>query len=149
MDQKLFKIVLADDDDDDLFFFEQALRESGVQATLLTAINGVELMHTLQSMQHDLPDVVFLDLNMPRKTGLDCLTEIKAIEHLKELPVVIYSTSFDPAIVDLLFDKGARFYIRKPGDFSKLKQVIRGALTELITGNKQATTTEQFVLYPK
>jgi CheY-like chemotaxis protein len=149
MDQKKYKIVLADDDDDDLFFFEQAIRESGINATLLTANNGVKLMETLQSMQHDLPDVLFLDLNMPRKTGLDCLTEIKAIENLKDLPVIIYSTSFDPAIVTLLFDMGARFYIRKPGDFSKLKQVIRGALTELITGNNQAIATEQFVLHPK
>jgi CheY-like chemotaxis protein len=65
---------------------------------------------------------------MPRKNGFECLTEIKTDAKLKELPVVIFSTSLETEIADLFYDKGAQYYIRKPGEFSKLKKMIHAAL---------------------
>ncbi len=113
---------LADDDADDCMFFKEALDELPLDSSLVTVNNGEELMRALATKSTTLPDVLFLDLNMPRKTGFECLSEIKRNEGLKSIPVIIYSTSLDLAVVNLLYEKGAHHYIRKPGEFSDLKK---------------------------
>ena len=88
----------------------------------------------LSENTHCLPDVLFLDLSMPRKTGYECLTEIKENEKLKHLPVVVFSTSFprdgkyEQDMINMLRDIGAHDYVRKPGGFEELKEVIHQAL---------------------
>jgi CheY-like chemotaxis protein len=124
-----FNLLLADDDYDDCVFFKEALEELPVSSTLKTVNDGEQLMDLLHTKPEPFPDILFLDLNMPRKTGFECLTEIKRNEKLKSLPVIVYSTSFDREVVNMLYEKGAHHYIRKPGDFSKLKKVILEALT--------------------
>lgn len=125
-----YNLLLADDDDDDCDFFKEALNEITVAANLSMVHDGVQLMDYLEKHAlNNLPDVLFLDLNMPRKNGLECLAEIKANEKFQNLPIIIFSTSLDSEIVDNLYQKGASYYIRKPGDFTKLKQVIEKALT--------------------
>ena len=131
-------ILLADDDTDDKFFFEKALKEIPILTNLITVNNGEELMDYLATNSEYLPDVIFLDLSMPRKTGYECLIEIKEDEKLKNIPVVMFSTSFthgidlEQSLMTTLSKMGAQNYIRKPSDFEKLKQVIQDALTELI-----------------
>ncbi len=120
-------LFLADDDIDDCMFFREALEELPVSFNLLTFNDGVELMNHLTSGP-DFPDALFLDLNMPRKNGLECLREIKSSIFLRELPVLIYSTSYDHNIVHMCYENGAQNYIRKPGDFSKLRQVLNEAI---------------------
>lgn len=85
-------ILLADDDTDDCLFFKDALEELALSVTLTTVRDGVELMRHLSTQV--LPDVIFLDLNMPRKNGYECLTEIKLNAKLATIPVVVYSTFF-------------------------------------------------------
>jgi CheY-like chemotaxis protein len=63
-------------------------------------------------------------LNMPPKSGCECLTETKQTEELKHIPVIIFSSSFVMSIVDLQYDSGTQFYIRKPGDYLGFKRVI-------------------------
>ena len=93
-----------------------------------------------------LPNVLFLDLNMPRKNGYECLSEIKLIDRLKNLPVIIFSTSLNHDVVDMLYQNGANYYIRKPGDFNKLKNVISKAVT-LISQNEVAQPVrDKFIL---
>ncbi|MBB4801552.1 CheY-like chemotaxis protein [Flavobacterium nitrogenifigens] len=94
------------------------------------------------------PDVIFLDLNMPRKNGIECLIEIKENEKLKHLPVIIFSTSLDSEIVNNLYQKGASYYIRKPGEFSKLKTVIEKALTIASENNFKQPERANFILQP-
>jgi CheY-like chemotaxis protein len=100
--------------------------------------NGERLMDYLSKNQEQLPDVLFLDLNMPRKSGFECLTEIVENIKLKDLPVVMFSTSYtlDPnyeqSMIDVLYKLGAQDYIRKPGDFTKLKELIHQSLIKLI-----------------
>lgn len=106
-------------------------------------------MEFLESnVSENLPDILFLDLNMPRKNGIECLTEIKQTEDLKDLPVIIFSTSLDMTIVDQMYEKGATYYIRKPGDFSKLKKVIGNALTVTAENNYKQPSKEHFILQP-
>jgi len=70
-----YNLLLADDDTDDCFFFREALGELPFMSTLTTVNNGVELMNRLTDQSYHLPDILFLDLNMPLKTGIECLME--------------------------------------------------------------------------
>ena len=134
MSSKHLIILLADDDIDDCFIFKKALEELPLSTNLSTVYDGEELMDYLSENSEHLPDVLFLDLNMPRKTGFECLAEIKENEKLKDIPVVMFSTSYprdknyELDMIDRLSKIGAYHYIRKPGDFAKLKQAIHQAL---------------------
>jgi CheY-like chemotaxis protein len=143
---KHHNLLLADDDIDDCIFFKDALEELPLSATLSTVNDGVQLMNYLSAKSNDLPDVLFLDLNMPRKSGFECLSEIKLIDKLKALPVIIFSTSLNLEVVNLLFQKGAHYYICKPGDYDKLKKVILDAI--LLTSKNKLTqpTRDNFIL---
>jgi CheY-like chemotaxis protein len=148
MSKQIYNLLLADDDEDDCTFFKEALDDLSLPVNLVTVNDGVELMNHLAVAVSDLPDLLFLDLNMPRKNGHECLAEIKKIDQLKNLPVIIFSTSLDSEIVNKMYDKGALYYIRKPGDFSKLKQVIGNALKVTAENNFKKPERENFILQP-
>lgn len=131
------RLMLADDDVDDCNFFKEALEELPLQTLLITVNDGEELMNQLLEKISNPPDVLFLDLNMPRKSGFECLVEIKEHENFKELPVIIYSTSLDKEVVNQLYDKGVQLYIRKPAVFSQLKNAIHQAITFLSESKTQ------------
>jgi CheY-like chemotaxis protein len=121
-------ILLADDDADDCLFFKDAVT-AFIPATNFTEVHdGEQLMQLLKDESTKLPDVLFLDLNMPRKNGFECLTEIKQHQQLRSLPVVIFSTSNSPGSMETLFKAGADVYIRKPRNFNQLVQIIQHAL---------------------
>ena len=128
MNVKKLHILLADDDKDDCNFFKEALTELSIAAKLTTVHDGEELMHYLSENIEHLPIVLFLDINMPRKNGLECLREIRRNEKLKDLPVVMFSTSNSWNTTNQLFKSGAHVYIHKPNDFACLKQVIHHAI---------------------
>ena len=128
MNVKQLNILLADDDTDDCIFFKEALEKLQLSVHLTTVHDGDELMKLLTNETNELPHVLFLDINMPRKNGFECLSEIKQNEKLKDLPVVIFSTSSSQNNINRVFKIGAHVYIRKPGDFSQLMQVIYHAL---------------------
>jgi len=138
-------LILADDDADDCLFFEEALEDFAVPVSLKTVNDGEALMRLLLTDPEDLPDALFLDLNMPRKNGFDCLSEIKANDQLKQLPVIIFSTSMDLKVADMLYLNGAHYYIRKPSEFPKLKQVVREAIA-IILKNPARPAREEFIL---
>ncbi|MBO9583992.1 MAG: response regulator [Flavobacterium sp.] len=148
MTKEHYYLLLADDDEDDCLFFKEALDEIVISTTLSFVHDGVQLMNYLKTNDSNLPDILFLDLNMPLKNGLECLAEIKGNENLKNLPIIIFSTSLDGEIVDKLYQKGASFYIRKPGDFSKLKSVIEKALTIAPQNNFEQPERANFILQP-
>jgi CheY-like chemotaxis protein len=128
MNTKHLNILLADDDMDDCMFFKHALEELSQAAHLTTVHDGEQLMNHLSDNSQLLPDVLFLDINMPRKTGLECLADIKRDPKLKDIPVVMFSTSNSWDTINMLFKSGSHVYIHKPSDFGQLKQVIQHAL---------------------
>ena len=140
-----YHLLLADDDTDDCIFFKEVLEELSIDAKLTTVKDGIELMHFLNQNADNLPDVLFLDLNMPRKKGSDCLCEIKSNEKLKQLPVIIYSTSFDPVIAASLYENGAHYYICKPADFTELIKTIREAI-EITRKDARKPAKEKFLI---
>lgn len=125
-------ILLADDDKTDCLLFKDALEELPVSARLTIVQNGEQTIKELTKVGSKLPDVLFLDLNMPRKNGFAVLGEIKRNPSLEKLPVVIFSTSSELEAVKRVFSDAAHYYICKPSDFTQLKKVIYEALT-LIT----------------
>src|ERR1035437_8839540 len=141
-------LLLADDDKDDCLFFKEALDELPITAKLTTVHDGEELMRLLEEEKFEPPPphVLFLDLNMPRKNGFEVLSELKLDEKLKKLPVIIFSTSYEPDVANLLYKKGAHYYIRKPADFSQLKKVIYQALVLATEDNMTQPAQENFVI---
>ena len=139
-------VLLADDDEDDRLFFREAFEEIKIKTKVKTVNDGVELINHLTKKGNELPHILFLDLNMPRKNGMDCLMEIKRSDNLKDIPVAIYSTSASEEDIENTFVKGANVYIKKPSDFSTLKKILE----EVITINWQYHTSglnrESFML---
>lgn len=130
MNSNKLNILLADDDTDDCIFFKQALDELPIETNLSIVNDGEHLMNFLANQESGTggTDVIFLDINMPRKNGIECLSEIKQNEKLKHIPVVMFSTSNAWDTINMLFRSGAHVYIHKPSDFPQLKQVIHHAL---------------------
>jgi CheY-like chemotaxis protein len=139
--QKLTRIFLADDDEDDCILFQDALNEIGRKTELVISKDGVELMNTLNEMVPPPPQVLFLDLNMPRKSGFECLKEMKEGEKFKDIPVVVFSTSRDKSYIDKTFQDGANFYALKPSSFAALKQLIEQVLNINFNDSPRALDT--------
>ena len=122
-----FNIILADDDNDDRDFFKDALESSLFKVSLEFAEDGRFLTEILHRMKQ-LPDLIFLDLNMPHKSGGECLVEIRKTERLKNIPVIIYSTSSSLKDIDESYLNGANLYVKKPSTFNELKEIITHVL---------------------
>ena len=129
-------IILADDDEDDILFFTDAFDELKINTKVNTFKDGEELMNYLNTDDAVMPNVLFLDLNMPKKTGIECLKEIKANNKMSGIAIAIYSTSASEEDIEKTFVLGANIYIKKPGDFKKLKKV----LSEVVSINWQYHT---------
>jgi len=121
-------VVLADDDKDDRLFFKNAFDQLRIKHELLMFEDGYELMEHL-AIAEEPPHVVFLDLNMPGKHGLECLLEIRANPQFRDLTVAIYSTSSSPEDIEGTFVAGANIYIKKPDDFLSLKKIMADVLS--------------------
>ncbi len=140
-------ILLADDDSDDRDFFADALKEVLVDTELTTANDGAELMTVLQTViTPPPPHVIFLDLNMPRKNGFECLREIRQTPTLKNIPVVIFSTSVSPTAVDATYSLGANCYVCKPNSHKLLKKAIEIVLGLDLWEKNHRLPKEKFVL---
>jgi len=103
-------------------------------------------MEWLSDKKNNLPDALFLDLNMPRKNGFATLAEIKKNPELQDLPVIIFSTATNNEMINQVFKDAAHYYIRKPVHFWELKELIYKSL-KLIAENQTALPgKESFML---
>lgn len=123
---KLF--FIADDDEDDIFFFREALEEVDRTVRLVTARDGDEAMNLLNTSNKEVPDFIFLDLNMPKKSGKECLTEIRQQSKLKDVPIIIYTTSSLHKDMTETLGLGANLFITKFIDFKELCQTLSSLL---------------------
>jgi CheY-like chemotaxis protein len=146
MTNELIHVCLADDDADDRLFFKEAFELIKIKTTISLVNDGVELMDFLYKNENQLPHIVFLDLNMPRKSGMECLLEIKQEEKFKDIPIAIYSTSAADRDIEDAFIKGANIYIRKPNDFEKLKKILNDVIAINWQYHTNGLNRENFVL---
>lgn len=117
-------ITLADDDEDDRLFFTDAFEELKINTVVNTVNNGKELLNFLNHPETVLPNIIFLDLNMPILNGIDCLKEIKRNDKFSDIAIAIYSTSSSDQDVENTFVLGANIYIKKPSNFNDLKKIL-------------------------
>ena len=129
-------IFLADDDNDDRMLFTEALGELPLDLSVLTFDNGVDLMSNLLDLDLVLPDLIFLDLNMPLMNGEECLDDIRRETNLNSVPIVIYSGFLDVEQVTLLKAKGADYYLKKPSTFEDLKRLLKKAISTVQSKDK-------------
>lgn len=122
-------VVLADDDEDDRSFFVEAFEELKIQTKVGIFKDGVTLMEALNLADTILPNILFLDLNMPKKSGLECLKEIKSNIRFKDIAIAIYSTSASEEDIENTFVLGANIYIKKPSSFNILKKILSNVVT--------------------
>mgnify|MGYP006276318705 CR=1 FL=1 len=131
MEPRLIPILMAEDDAEDQLLAREALREARLMNPLYCVDDGEQLMRYLRrEPPYDngegwpYPGVVLLDLNMPRKDGRTCLSEIKRDPNLKHLPVIVLTTSQEEEEVLRSYDLGANSYITKPVDFNQLVRIM-------------------------
>jgi CheY-like chemotaxis protein len=125
-------ILMADDSEDDRLMTRDALKESAVQNDVREVEDGEELMDYLlhrgaysEPGSSPRPGLILLDLNMPRKSGMEALKEIKSDHELRRIPVVVLTTSQDEDDLMRSYDLGGNSYISKPGTFGGLLVTIR------------------------
>lgn len=121
-------IFLADDDCDDVDFFTTALKDIPLNYELNVACDGKELIEKL-SRTDKTPDIIFIDVNMPRMNGIDALSVIRNETPFTEIPVIVYSTSANETFIKKAYEAGASYYFTKPIDIKKLRDRIHNFLT--------------------
>ena len=141
--QKQLRIILADDDQDDRELFTEAISDHK-QVHVDTVEDGIKLMKMLNSSE-TIPDIIFLDLNMPGKSGKKCLEEIRNNKKLAHVNVVIYSTSASIKDIEDTYLMGANLYIRKPNLFQELTEVIKNVFSLDWNEYKPKTHKKKFV----
>jgi chemotaxis family two-component system response regulator Rcp1 len=122
-------ILVAEDSIADVGLIREAMKESRISNELHVVPDGVEaiafLRRTGPYARESRPDLIFLDLNMPRKDGREVLKEIKADENLRRIPVIVLSSSGADEDVATAYDRHANVYIRKPVDFDEFRGIVR------------------------
>jgi CheY-like chemotaxis protein len=113
-------ILIVDDDEDDRDLFCDAVNFVDPEINCIMARNGEEALSGLKSHHYPRPDLIFLDLNMPRLNGIQCLREIKKHSGLRAIPVVIYSTSKLKEDKEATKNLGAIYFITKPSSLREL-----------------------------
>ncbi|HZH63335.1 MAG TPA: response regulator [Flavisolibacter sp.] len=124
---KLKSLLLAEDDTEDAEIFRDILNDISSGINLLVVANGLLLMNHLHTTE-ELPDIIFLDMNMPLKNGLQCLREIKDFEKWQHVRIIILSTSSQPELVKTAYELGAELYLEKPTSYPKFKTLLKECL---------------------
>lgn len=118
-------VLLVEDDPGDVLLIREAFEDHKLNNTLLVASDGVEALEILRSPEAGRPDLVLLDLNLPRKDGREVLKEIKADDALRSIPVVVLTTSDAEEDILRSYDLHANAYVTKPVDFESFIDVVR------------------------
>ena len=122
------RFLLADDDLDDATLFKDVLAEVAPHVEFQHAADGRQALDLL--LENDaLPDLIFLDLNMPRLHGKEVLTMLKANEQLHHIPVIMYTTSSQSRDIEETMQKGALCFITKPSQLTELRNILRSIAT--------------------
>jgi len=130
--KRAFTLLIAEDDPDDLILIREALDENRFECVFKSVNDGEELLHYLRNTGRyadkklfPKPDIILLDLNMPRKDGREALAEIKGDPELKFLPVVVLTTSNSAEDIIRSYTLGANSYIIKPSTFNAVIKIFR------------------------
>ena len=118
-------LILADDDEDDRSVFIDVIGEINSAIRVETVSDGLQLMKLLKDFA---PDILFLDLDMPHKNGLECIIEIRNNPALKDLFTVVFSSTTRPANIQTAYEMGAHLFLRKESSFTEYKSALKSIL---------------------
>ena len=121
-------IFMIDDDQDDREIFQEAILKCYPHVEVLFAVDGAQALQILQTSPRN-PDVIFLDYNMPRMNGIDCLRALKGQEKTRSIPIIMYTTSGDREEEKVTLMLGADHYMKKTNSFADLCQELKAVLT--------------------
>lgn len=122
------RMLLVEDSPSDVRLIREALKETPLEVQVALARDGVEAMEYLRKSETGLterPDIILLDLNLPRKSGREVLAEVKAAPSLKQIPVLVMTSSKADSDVVQAYNLNANCYITKPGDLRQYVDVVR------------------------
>jgi len=128
---KSLHVLIADDDPDDRLMTSEALRQSLTPSEISFVEDGEELLDYLHrrgkydSNQAPCPDLILLDLNMPKKSGIEALKEIKTDTNLKHIPIVVLTTSKGEEDIYRTYDLGVNSFVTKPVSYSSLVNTMK------------------------
>lgn len=122
-------ILLIDDDPDDAMLFSEALAELSFPTNFRYIGNGVKTIPELVKRNGYSPDIIFLDINMPRTNGWECLRELKSLAEFYAIPIVMYSTADIEYAGIAPADIGAAAFMKKPSNFTELKTRLSGIIS--------------------
>lgn len=138
-----WNLLIAEDDDDDYFIFEMALQETNCLYKSVRAENGEILLSILK--EH-IPDILFIDIQMPCKDGHQCIKEIRADRRYDELPIIVYSSRSDLANIERCYRAGSNFFVIKPDRLNDLTSVLRHLLSNDWRSHLYFPSESDFVL---
>ena len=144
MNKYSLNILIVDDDEDDSLTLADAIQSVLPSCNLHFEGDGIAALRFIKTKIP--PDLVFLDLNLPLKNGMDCLKEISGLNLLPDTPIVIYSTSGSIEEIDLCYRYGAMFYIVKPTSDKELTKLITRAISILGKPKSERVDKTHFVL---
>jgi two-component system, chemotaxis family, response regulator Rcp1 len=150
---KFLKILLVEDSPSDVRLIREALKETPVPVQIMVAKDGVEAMEYLRSTETGnsvRPDLVLLDLNLPRKNGREVLAEVKSSPGLKQIPILVMTSSRADEDIAQAYSLNANCYITKPGDLQEYINVVRAIedfwfLTATLPDNADTVTPRRMV----
>jgi CheY-like chemotaxis protein len=121
-------VLIVDDDSEDRELFHEAIGEVDPSIRCFSLKDGREAIHHLMNEFVVLPDYIFLDINMPVMNGRECLIEIKKNSKLKNIPVIMYSTTSDTYEIKQFYNLGAHDFLIKPNNFKKLIEALNSII---------------------
>lgn len=118
-------IYLVDDDQDDRFFIREALQDAGAPAEIIEVENGFDLLTLTKQITDPEATVIIIDMNMPKMNGLETVAIIRADNRLAATPIVMLSTSSNPALIQTAYLSGVTRFVTKPSTFDEFAQLAR------------------------
>ena len=122
---KKTEVLIVDDNMVEIILFKEAMKWAEIPAKINMVSDGVQAMQLLAQLDGNLPDLIFLDINMPRKDGKQCLVEIRNDKKFQNTPVIMFTTTDDPREIDETYKKGANLFVTKPYSIDTLKTLLK------------------------
>ena len=120
----MIRILVADDDKEDIEIFSDAVKELNIDADIQVVRDGRQLLDLLSCDKEDKPDYLFLDLNMPKLSGFECLNHVRRHCDFDCMKIIILSGSVNVGEIDDAYDLGANYFLTKPSDLSEFKAYL-------------------------
>jgi CheY-like chemotaxis protein len=138
--KKIYRILLVDDDEDDCSIFDELLKEVNDRIELVCIHTAHNITNTALELK---PDLIFLDINMPEVDGIRCLKSLKGHQILKDIPVIMYTSSNYSKDIERAYTNGASLFLSKPAKIEQIKKAIKQIL-ELNWNEASLITSSHF-----